>query len=469
MTLHRLDFSHAFAGRLPSHGKTSPDSLAAQILGEERARGLAQRLHDDVSEGLLPFIDLSFLDSLESSLPPLMAGLPPVKHLILLGVGGSSLGAKALQKAFAPGQDRPGHQGPWLWIADNIDADTLESWFSHLDAKDVVVAVISKSGSTIETMAQYFLLKEWLQKELGASWAKHVVAITDAEKGALREEAITCGLASLPVPAALGGRYSVMSAVGMLPAAFMGMDWKGFLRGVKAASQGLSGSGANSSHLKSGYELPLYSHPAFRLALWAYELTRQGYDELIFFNYIPMWSELGQWFAQLWAESLGKEGKGSMPLPAVGVSDQHSLQQMFLAGRPNKGCLFIHAPQQDKGPAFGETVLPGWEYLRGQRFGDLLQAEATGTHLAFVHKHIPVVECVMASADEEACGRLMGLLMAATLLTGWMLDINPLDQPAVEFGKRLANARLGAPGYEDEKKMLDTRLVAPKADALSGF
>lgn len=469
MTSHQLDFSHAFADRLSPLEKTSADCLAPHILGKECARALAQRLHDDVCKGLLPFIDLSFLDSLETKLPLVMAALPPAKHLILLGVGGSSLGAKAMQKAFAPGQDRPGHQGPWLWVADNIDTDTLESWFSRLRAKDVIVAVISKSGSTIETMAQYFLLKEWLQKELGAGWGKHVVAITDAEKGPLREEATACGLASLPVPAALGGRYSVMSAVGVFPAAFMGMDWQGFLRGVKAASQGLLGADSHSSHQKTIDELALLSHPAFRLALWAYESTRQGYDELIFFNYIPLWSELGQWFAQLWAESLGKEGKGSMPLPAVGVSDQHSLQQMFLAGRPNKGCLFIHAPQLPKGPAFGETVLPGWEYLRGQRFGDLLQAEATGTHLAFVHNRIPVVECVMASTDEEACGRLMGLLMATTLLTGWMLDINPLDQPAVEFGKRLANARLGAPGYEDEKKLLETCLIAPKADTLSCF
>lgn len=469
MAAHLLNFSHAFTGRLGLFGQDAPAASAMKALGEERSQQLARRLCDDVQTGQLPFLDLPFLASLETTLPLVMAGLPPAKHLILLGVGGSSLGAKALQKAFAPGQDRPGHSGPWLWIADNIDADTLESWICNLKAEDVVVAVISKSGSTIETMAQYFLLKGWLQKELGKAWNKHVVAITDQEKGALRKETVACGLTSLPVPSALGGRYSIMSAVGMFPAAFMGMDWQGFLRGIKTTSQGLLESLRGVDACNPVSQFPFSSHPAFRLALWAHELMRQGYDELVFFNYVPLWNHLGQWFAQLWAESLGKEGKGSMPVPAVGVSDQHSLQQMFLAGPPNKGCFFIHAPHLPKGPVFGETVLPGWEYLRGQRLGDLLQAEATGTQLAFVHRKIPLVECVMASTDEEAYGRLMALLMAATLLTGWLLDIAPLDQPAVEFGKRLANARLGACGYEDEKDLLKTLLVPPEPDGACEF
>ena len=118
---------------------------------------------------------------------------------------------------------------------------------------------------------------------------------------------------------------------------------------------------------------------------------------------------------------------------------------------------------------FGESVLPGWEYLKVQHFGDVLQAEAMGTRLAFIHKDIPLVECAMASSDEEACGHLMGLLMAATLLTGWMLEINPLDQPAVEFGKRLANAKLGASGYEDEKNLLEQSLKKPSENEVCIF
>lgn len=463
MTKHILDFSYAFTGRLAAPKASSPESLWKPFVHEEQAMELARRLHEEVHRGSLPFLDLSFLDSLAKALPETLAALPSAKHLVLLGVGGSSLGAKALQKAFAPGQDRPGYQGPYLWVADNIDALSLDSWLERLDPADTLVAVVSKSGGTIETMAQYFIIKGWLVKNLESRWTRHVIAITDPSKGALRREAEDCGLASLPVPDKLGGRYSVMSAVGMVPAAFMGMDWRGFLRGLKEMTHALA-----SPELADNPRL-LTEHPAFSLAAWAYGLMAHDYDQLVFFNYIPLWSEVGQWFAQLWAESLGKEGKGSMPIPAVGVSDQHSLQQMFLDGKRNKGCLFIRAPHLPSGPIFGETVLEGWEYLKGQAFGDLLQAEALGTRLAMGSSHIPLVECIMGSTDEEACGRFMGLLMATTLLTGWMLDIDPLDQPAVEFGKRLANAKLGAPGYDEEKSMLEKRSQASLADSTCHF
>ena len=179
-----------------------------------------------------------------------------------------------------------------------------------------------------------------------------------------------------------------------------------------------------------------------------------AYDELIFFSYIPLWNYFGAWFSQLWAESLGKEGRGSMPVPAVGVTDQHSVNQMFLDGPRNKGCLFLTCDALDKGPAFGRDVPAKWNWLSDKRFGDLLSAEALGTRMALARSKVPLVHVAMGGADEEAAGRLMGLCMTATILTGWLLDINPIDQPAVELGKRLANSRLGAPGLEREHQDL---------------
>ncbi len=430
MTQH-LDWTYAFTHRLQGTSCAS-SPYAAQ------ANACAKRLAAEVST--LPFLSQSFLPSLEKNLPAIATTARTRKHMLVLGIGGSALGARALQKAFFPAQDRPGHTGPWLWIADNIDADTLTAWMRDLPPADTSVVVISKSGGTIETMAQYFLIKEWLKKSLGTSWANNVIIITDEKNGPLRAEATAQGITSLPVPDHLGGRYSILSAVGMLPAAFMGMDWQAFLRGSAAVTQPLCATPE-----------AIASHPAFQLALWNCDLMEKGYSQLIFFSYIPLWNYFGAWFSQLWAESLGKSGKGSMPVPAVGVTDQHSINQMFLDGPRDKGCLFITSTTLDKGPAFENTLPEQWAYLKGKNFGDLLDAEGLGTRMALVQSGVPLININMGSTSEEAAGRFMGLAMATTLFTGWLLGINPLDQPAVELGKRLANSRLGEPGLQKEQ------------------
>jgi len=448
MSKHHLDWTYAFGARLRG---TSVQTSAFAARAEE----LAQRLKDEAGSGLLPYLTMPYRQDLEQNLPKVLEGIRGCKHMLLLGIGGSALGARALQKAFFPAQDRPGHAGPWLWIADNIDADTLEAWMTALDPKDTAVVVISKSGGTIETMAQYFLVRRWLQEKLGQGWKKQVVLITDEKAGQLRAEAQKESLLSLPVPDHLGGRYSVLSAVGLLPAAFMGMDWKALLRGAAATAAPLLPSEISASALAR--------HPAWHLAVWNRELMERGYDELIFFSYIPLWNYFGAWFGQLWAESIGKEGKGSMPVPAVGVTDQHSVNQMFLDGPRNKGCLFLTCDGLDKGPAFGKDVPAAWDWLADKRFGDLLLAEALGTRMALCKYQVPLVNIAMSAADEEGAGRLMGLCMTATILTGWLLDINPIDQPAVELGKRLANARLGAPGLKEEHQDLAAFLAAEGA------
>lgn len=439
MTRHILDWTYAFTHRLRGTAVAASSYFS-------RLEELAARLQSEAGQGLLPYLNMPFRRELEESVPALLPKIAPYKHMLLLGIGGSALGARALQKAFFPAQDRPGHNGPWLWIADNIDADSMSAWMAGLKPADTVVVVISKSGGTIETMAQYFLVRRWLKDALGDKWREHVVIVTDAKKGELRAEAAKEGIASLPVPDNLGGRYSVLSAVGLLPAAYLGMDWQALLRGAAAMAAPL---------LEAERMAPaLARHPAWHMAVWCRELMERGYDELIFFSYIPLWNYFGAWFSQLWAESLGKEGKGSMPVPAVGVTDQHSVNQMFLDGPRNKGCIFLTCGGLEKGPSFGEDTPEKWSWLAGKRFGDLLDAEALGTRMALTASQTPLVNVNLASADEEAAGKFMGLCMTATILTGWLMDVNPIDQPAVELGKRLANARLGAPGLEQEGKDL---------------
>ena len=194
----------------------------------------------------------------------------------------------------------------------------------------------------------------------------------------------------------------------------------------------------------------LAGHPAFHLACWANALESRGYSQLIFFCYVPQWATYGPWFAQLWAESLGKEGKGIMPVPATGVTDQHSVNQMFLDGQRDKGCLFVTARGLEQGRHFGQDLPEAWAWLRGKPFGALLEAEGLGTRMALCKSGVPLLHMEMGECTPRAAGSMMLLLEAATVLTGWLMGINPLDQPAVELGKRLANTRLGASGHPRE-------------------
>ena len=209
--MHTLEWSRAYTGRLQRD--------AAAVFAA-RAPELSRRLETECAQGSLPFLTMPYRERLERELPPLLPRVCARRHMLVLGIGGSALGARALQRAFAPGQDGPCHDGPCLWIADNVCAATFESWLAKLPPHETTVVCISKSGGTIETLAQYFLCRDWLRKALGERWHEHMIVVTDLHQGFLREEASRYALDSLEVPDNLGGRYSALSAVGLLPAAF---------------------------------------------------------------------------------------------------------------------------------------------------------------------------------------------------------------------------------------------------------
>ncbi len=421
---------------------------------EARSGEMAERLVAETRAGKLPFLTMPYASALKEDLTRLQDFLRQFDHMLLLGIGGSALGARALQRAFFPQQDQPGHTGPSLWIADNVDAYALEAYLAKLPPRKTVVVTVSKSGGTIETVGQYFILKEWMQKHLGDDWAGHMLLVTDEKQGFLRGEVDKFDIRSLPVPDNLGGRYSVLSAVGLVPALFLGMDIDALVAGAREILGPLA-----SAELTGGQ---LARHSSFQLAAWAAALLDKGYDEMIFFTYIPLWSSFGDWFAQLWAESLGKEGKGSQPVPAMGVTDQHSVNQMFMDGIRNKACLFLTCPNLPAGPRFPADLPDQFAYVRGKDFGELLQAEGLGTRMALSQNGVPLVELRLGSDTPREAGKLIGLLGAATILTGWLMGINPLDQPAVELGKRLAKARMNADGLNEEKADLNAFLTADR-------
>ncbi len=440
---HNLEWSQAFNGRMQQghiHELTP------------RTPALAARLAKELNAGELPFLSMPYREQLDKDMATVVPHLKKFEHMLVLGIGGSALGARAIQKAFAAEQDGPCYNGPWLWIADNVCAATFEAWLAKLPPEKTIVVCISKSGGTIETLAQYFLVREWLQKSLANKWSEHMVLVTDKNKGFLREEVQSHNLLSLEVPDFLGGRYSALSAVGMVPAAFLNIKWQELLDGACDVAKPLVNTPSSLEH-----------HASYHLAKWCYCLEKNNYTQLILFSYIPKWATLGPWFVQLWAESLGKSGQGTMPIAATGVTDQHSTQQMFLDGPRDKGCLFLSAKGLAQGRVFPNDLPDTWQWLCQKPFGSLLDAEGLGTRMALTKTQTPLVHINMANSDERSAGALMLLLEATTIFTGWLMDINPVDQPAVELGKRLANARLGAPGYSKEEEEL-TSFLATKQE-----
>lgn len=443
-----LDYSYAFSSLSGAALPTDPHGA--------RAAELAARLVKEADH--LPFLAMPYARDLSLKLQGHTEFLRSFKHMLLLGIGGSALGARALQKAFAPDQDRPGYDGPWLWIADNLDEEAFSAMLNKLPAEETLVVVVSKSGGTLETVAQYLAVLPWLKKRLPATWQEHLFMVTDAQKGFLRDETDAGFLRSLPVPEYLGGRYSVLSAVGLVPALFLGINWAALLDGGCALGRELL-AGASSHPEK------ITEHPAWKIASWAAYWAENGRGQLIDFCYEPALASFGPWFCQLWAESLGKDGKGSMPVSAVGATDQHSLLQMFLQGPADKTCLFLgrqSAPRKGEAIRLDEGQRDPWAWLSGLSLDEIFRAEALATQMSLARAGIPLISLELPEASPWQAGRLVVLLEAATLLTGWLLDINPLDQPAVEEGKRLARARLGAGGLEEERGILAEFAARPR-------
>jgi glucose-6-phosphate isomerase len=375
-------------------------------------------------------------------------------HVLVLGIGGSALGTKALLNALRPPAwnelDDEGREFfPRLTVLENVDPTSVSAALDRIDPRRVLVNVISKSGGTAETMAQYLIVRAWLERALGAAASRHLVFTTDPQRGALRELAQRDHIATLDVPPEVGGRFSVLSPVGLLPAALVGIDIEGLLEGSRHA-------------LERAEATELLQNPAalFAALLWEAD-TEQDARVHILMPYTDRLRELAEWYRQLWAESLGKranrEGRtvytGPTPVGAVGATDQHSQVQLFMEGPYDKVITFVtvddfgvdlEIPRPD-----GEGELPpDLAYLPGHTLGELLRAEyeATSSALAQMGR----MNCTLRLPDlsPATLGETLMFFQLATGYAGVWYGIDPFDQPGVELGKRLTYAAMGRTGYE---------------------
>lgn len=372
----------------------------------------------------LPHFQLPYdRDGLAASLARAAPVLYGAEDLVLLGIGGSSLGAQALAQltfwgtpAYLP------RQAPRLHVWENLDPATLSRALETVQRPSTRFIVVSKSGSTTETMIQALALKTLLPD---ADAPTRMLAIVEPGESALRRFASGLGLVTLDHEPALGGRYSVLSHVGLLPAHAIGLDvW-----GIRAGAANVL-----DTCLKQGEASPPAEAAAMSVAA-----AECGCSQSVMFAYSDRLSHLAMWWRQLWGESLGKKGKGTTPVRAMGPVDQHSQLQLYVDGPANK--LFTVVTLDDSGtglrvPADGALHI-GLDWLGGRRVQDVTLAQAQATAEALRQHARPVRMIRLAQLNESAMGALMMHLMLETLIAAALMGVNPFDQPGVEGGKSL--------------------------------
>jgi glucose-6-phosphate isomerase len=342
---------------------------------------------------------------------------------------------------------------PRLVVMDNIDPDRIGSYLEELDPRETLLNVITKSGDTAETMSEFLVFRKWFVDALGAKAARErIVATTDKSKGALRKIADDEKYATFEVPDGVGGRFSVLTPVGLLPAALLGIDVRGLL----------AGAGKMDGRLGNG---ELMENPAYLGAVMHHSAYGAGRRISVMFAYSDRLYLLADWYRQLWAESLGKRlardgtivSVGPTPVKALGVTDQHSQVQLYKEGPDDKVYTFLTVENAGRTvgiPPVGEG-LDAVSYLGGHSLNELLAAEEQATEIALWSAGRPVTRIVFPEVSAEHVGEYYHLLEVQTVAAGGLFEIDPLDQPGVEEGKHFAYGIMGRKGYEAKRKEVE--------------
>ncbi|MCK4871563.1 MAG: glucose-6-phosphate isomerase [Phycisphaerales bacterium] len=382
--------------------------------------------------------------------------------LIVLGIGGSALGNIALQNALnpvtynlLPDGIRP---GPRLFVVDNVDPMLLGDILDFAETVDpglsrTLVNVISKSGETAETAAQFITMRDVLINSLGDNAHRNIIAITDPSRGTMRSIVDAEGYRNLPVPDGVGGRFSVLSPVGLFSAAMCGIDIEALLDGAASMDAPCS-------------RRDMTSNPAAMLAFLLIEFTKRGKPNHVLMPYCNALYSLADWYRQIWAESLGKQVDrqgnevfaGATPIKALGTTDQHSQVQLYREGPNDKVIGFVDVRKLPRDLTIPTGLdVENLKYLQGVSFTTLLAAEKRATEYALVESKRPNFTITFPTLDAYYVGQFIALWEIATSYAGLMLNINAYDQPAVELGKQATFGLMGRPGYEEfNTKVADT-------------
>lgn len=372
--------------------------------------------------------------------------------VVVIGIGGSYLGAKAVNDALSPifgAMSGNGEHPLMLFAGHHISEDYMSELMEMLDNKEYSIVVISKSGTTTEPAIAFRLLKDHLVSKVGKEEARtRIVAITDASKGALRKLADQEGYETYVIPDDVGGRFSVLTPVGLVPLAVSGFDIRSFVGGAAEMEQ---------KTLK--YD-NLNDNPAALYAATRNALYRKGKKIEIMVNYHPKLHYFSEWWKQLYGESEGKDGKGIFPAAVDNSSDLHSMGQYIQEGERIlfETVLSIEESEFEMRIPTDEANLDGLNFLAGKRIDEVNKMAELGTTLAHIDGGVPNLRLSIPKLDARSIGQLMYFFEIACGISGYMLDVNPFNQPGVEAYKKNMFALLEKPGFEEETRRIKKRL-----------
>ncbi|MBD5308506.1 MAG: glucose-6-phosphate isomerase [Bacteroides sp.] len=368
------------------------------------------------------------------------------KVVVCIGIGGSYLGAKAVIEAlsdtFAEERNDGGHCKV-VFAGQNIGEDYLFELMRYLQGKKFGIIVISKSGTTTEPAIAFRLLKDMLERQEGKKHAsEHIVAITDAKKGALRSMADTEGYKTFVIPDNVGGRFSVLTPVGLLPIATAGYDIKALVDGAVS--------------MEKGDQADALLYATTRNALY-----RDGKKIEILVNYNPKLHYFGEWWKQLYGESEGKDGKGIFPASVDNSTDLHSMGQWIQDGERTifETVMSVEAPQHTTLIPTDNDNLDGINFIAGKRIDHVNKMAELGTRIAHIDGGVPNLTITIPALTETYLGQLIYFFEKACGISGYMLGVNPFNQPGVEAYKKNMFALLAKPGYEKETAAIQARIA----------
>lgn len=375
-----------------------------------------------------------------------------IDAVLVLGIGGSALGPYAIDTAVRgphPVQQLE-KKSPRLFVMDNVDPGFVSAMLDSINPKRTAICVIAKSGGTAETISTFLIAYEWLTRAIGGrKAAKRIIAITDQHKGDLLAIAKAEKFTTFYIPGNVGGRFSVLSPVGLAPASLCGIDIQKILRGAREANQG-------------GWARDFEDNAALQSAVVHYALdTRRAKKTEIVFAYSNYLWSTAFWYRQLWAESIGKRVNrrgevvhtGQTPVAALGVTDQHSQAQLYMEGPHDKMITFwaVDRPRVDMDiPATKQfSKFESATYLGKRRLSELFHAERTATESALTEAGRPNCRWTLPKVDEYHLGMFFQLLEFQTAFSGELYGIDAFDQPGVELAKKLTNGLMGRKGFEE--------------------
>jgi glucose-6-phosphate isomerase len=411
----------------------------------ENFRDKAENANKQIRDRVWP--ELVFIDLLSQDTSTIKSTAAHVRktaeNFLILGIGGSALGPRAILEAMSPFHNLK--KKPRVFIYDNVDPRTLRHIFSLIDLKTTSVNVISKSGSTAETAASFMILWNKMKKVLGREASNRFIVTTDPEKGNLRKIVNEEGLRSLIIPQGVGGRYSVLSPVGLLLAEVIGTDSDEMLRGALDIHKRCS-------------ESELWQNPAYLFGALLYLMDKEKHRAInVMVPYADSLKPFSEWFCQLWAESLGKDKKGLTPYPSLGTTDQHSQLQLWTEGPQDKVIIFIRINEYGVDIKIPDIFkgTEGFNYLSGHTLSELIKAEEEATELALSKAGRPNMTIIIPQINAYHLGQLFHFFEIATAFTGALFGINPFNQPGVEEGKNLTYGMMGKKGFEAKRKEVE--------------